>query len=459
MKKVARLFSHIIAGAALLSIVFSCNDPTTVGAGILDTDLVKIESAAFDVTLEQNEGTPFVTYVGNGQTEINSAQCGVIEDDVFGKTEAGFYMQLLPSVVGLRIDPRAVIDSVALILYLDSTSTYNERGFLTLAIDRMTETIDGAQSHFSDASFETGDELVSSYTFIPDYSTPAEGSVDGAAHIRIPLDTSIGNEVFALDSVIRNNDSAFIVNFPGIYIRPVAAANRLVGFKPYQSQSQGVTSGLRIYYRDSVAADESKTYSIASNFGIFRSPVVKTYRHDYTGSAVEHYLSNPTDSIFFIQGNGGVNVNLKIDDLNTLNDALINKAELFVPIHQATLNYNELPEIRTLFLTRESLRGNREFIPEFFETQVFNQSPIGRIDTLDDGTAGYAYNIPIQVQQMLDGTIITDEMRLQNVAVSSDANRRASFGPLHLAESSARSIVLGHMNSSSPIQLNIRYTK
>jgi hypothetical protein len=457
MKKAVNRLCNFMLGLALLSVLLSCNDPTTVGAGILDNDLIPIESAEFELTFEQVEGSPVLTYGANGQTELNSSQCGVLEDDIFGRTEAGFYMQFLPSVLGLEFDPTRIIDSVFLILYLDSNATYGDLGFVTLAIDRMAESIDGSRSYFSDDRFETDEVLVSSYSFIPDFSAPSDGSTDAAAHIRIQLPNDIGHELFALDSSILNTDSAFILNFPGIYVRPVDADNRLVGFKPYQSNSQGILSGIRTYYRDHDTVSASTTYTIASNFGISRSPVVKTYEHDYTGSAVENYLNNTSDSLLFIQGHGGVNVNIKIDGLSALNDVLINKAELFIPINGSILDYDRLPEVRTLFLTRESLRGNREFIPEFFESQIFNFTPIGRLDTLNN-TAGYLYNIPVQLQQMIDGTIFSNEMRLQNVSVSSDAARRTSFGPSNIAQAAARSVLLGRDQSSLAVRLKIRYT-
>ncbi len=457
MKKVHLLVFNIALVALLITILFSCNDPTTVGAGILDNDVIPIQVDELDVSFRQNEGTPFTAYTGGGASEQNQVQCGIIEDDVFGRSEASFYMQFHPLTRLLVNKPDRIIDSVYLVLYLDSAATYGKNGFLTLGIDRLTESIDGLQSYLSNHNFGSGESLVSDFLFQPNYEMPDEDEIEPGANVRIPLSESIGTEIFALDSLILNSDSAFLQNFFGIHIKPIASSQQFVGFNPYRSNDQSVLSGIRIYYRDSATDTSSVIYNLSSSFGYFRSPVVQHYDFDYTGSQVEHFLNNPTDSILFIQGNGGVNVEVIIDGLADLGSILINKAELFIPFNSSALDFDDFPELETIFLTREGLSGNREFIPEFLESVIFRFTPMGRLDSLDS-VLGYSYNIPIQIQEMIDQTIFGEDMRLQSVGVSSDQNRRTSFGPENKAESSARSVIFGRTNLSETIRLRISYT-
>ena len=456
MEKYFGLLPQLSLGL-LFAILLSCNEPTTVGAGIVDNDVIEIKVKAFEVQLRQRSGDVFSTYITGGGFQVNQSQCGVIEDNIFGRSEAGFAIQFHPINRLLSFNPFRIIDSVCLVLYLDEEASYGPVGDVSLGIDRLGERIDGLQNYQSDTRFSVAEELVSEFTFTPDYNMPADSASEPGAHIRIPIPEHVGTDVFILDSLILNSDSAFTENFYGFNIRALSTSNHFAGFKPYRSIDQDVFSELRIYYRETLADTVISEFLLGATFSYFQTPVIQNYSHDYTGSKAEEALSQGTDSLLFIQGNGGVHVDIIIDGLAELGNVAVNKAELFVPLNSNIVSYEDYPEIKTLFLTREGLSGIQEFIPEFQESSLFQFTPIGQIDSIN-GVTGYSYNIPLQVQQMVDRTIFNSDMRLQNVSISSDANRRAVFGPETMSEATARSVIFGQRNSSEAIRLKISYT-
>ena len=442
----------------LLLIIGACNDPTTIGGGIVDNDIIPVKVQEFDVTLKQNGASPVVTYADGSLNLINHAQCGVLQDDQFGRSEAGFSMQFLPFNFITALDTsKLVVDSVALVLYLDENSAYGPQEEMSIGITRLAEAIDGDEDYQSDHTFALGEIVVPAFTFTPDYTTIDTPDESGPA-VRIPLPVEIGYEILKMDTATLNSFSLFSQTFRGFYVHPVGSYNQYAGFRPYISTIQFSATAIRVYYRENDTEDESLTYRAAASIGDNKSPVVQHYTYDYTGSAVEEVLNQSTNDILYVQGNGGVDVELEIDGLTGLGNVIVNKAELFIPFHDKALIYNDHPELLTLMMTRQELTGNQNLIPEFQENGVFNLTQIGRLDTVEN-VPGYAYNIPIQTQQMIDGTIFDDNIRLQSIFVPSSDIRRGAIGPATMGESSARSVIYGLKNLSEAIRLKVSYTE
>jgi len=435
----------------------ACNDPTTIGEGIVDTDVIPILFDEVEIELVQNESQPIVTYSDGTLNLLNQAQCGLLTDDQFGRSEANIYMQMIPTTVTVGDNPNRIVDSVCLVLYLDTISSYGPVAPVTLAVRRMENSVDGTQNYLSNQQFATGEVLNPGFTFIPDYTTP-DTPVEVGPTVRIPFPISFATELFTLDSTQRASFQDFTDNFPGIEVYPVGDFNHYVGLRPYQSTIQTSRTGVRIYYRNAPTDTASLSYGVAPFIGDARTPVVQTYNYDYSGSAVEDALSNPDNDRYFIQGNGGVDVNMKIDGLTDFGSILVNKATMFVPFDENALDYNVTPALPVVMMTRRNLNGSREFINEFQQTGIFTFTPIGLLDTLN-GQVGYEYNLPIQIQQMIDRTIFDDEIRLQSVFVSSNDQQRASVGPASLMQSSARSVIFDETNLSEAIRLIISYTE
>ena len=435
--------------------LWSCDDPTEVGSTILTDDDLPIKVVELDVDFTQQKGNAITTYQAPGTSQLNHGQSGIIQDNIFGRTEASFSMQMRTISKFVPDNTNRIVDSVVLYLYLDSTSTYGPLTTQKIEVLRLDQSIDGLNSYEADEELSVGSSL-GTFTINPSYTI--SDTNEAGPFVRFELSNDLGAELFMLDSFGRANDSAFIENFKGFQIRTTEPSDCLLGFKPYRSTDQNVNTSLRVFYRDSLTQDTSLTLIIAPTFRYFATPVIQHYQYDYTGSLVQDYLDSPSDSLLFIQGNGGVNIDLSIPDITSLGGAVINKAELFVPFNTKILPYSDHRQLKTIFMTYETLGGSQQFIPEFFETATFQFSPLGRLDTVG-GEIGYAYNIPVHGQNLIDNAIFKSKIRLQSVFVSTDSDRRSAFGPANLAESSARSVVLGQRSLSEAVRLKISYTE
>lgn len=444
---------------AIFMAVFACNDPTTVGGGIVDDNVKPITIATFEATATQGEPVAVATYSNNALNLINQAQCGTLEDPVFGRSEASFAMQFMPTLGGFSTEGDRIIDSVYFILFLDTASSFvYKKETVTIGIRRLNEHIEGITSVYdSEDRFALGEEVVPAFSFEVNYSKLDTPDFNGSV-IRIPLPNTIGEEIFNLDSTILNDFTEFPKSFRGFHVYPVDVPNQYVGFRPYSTAaSTNNRSGIRVYYRNDAADTTSSVYNAVSTYGDPRSPVVQQYDYDYTGSEVEAALAAGDNEKIYIQGNGGVTGTLEFNGIPDLGNVLVNKAELFIPFDAEGTNYNAFPEINTLFMTNKQLSGNYDFIPEFSQAGLYAESPIGRLDTIDN-EIGYAYNIPLWTQSVVEGTIVDDAIRLQNVFVSASSDRRRVFGPANMQSSPQRSVIIGSQDSSPTIRLIISYT-
>ncbi len=457
MTKKAELFYSCCVIALIALVIGACNDPTTIGAGIVDNDALPIKVAEYEASFTQVPEEPVLTYADGSLNLINQAQCGALHDATFGITRAGFYMQFIPAEIDFRPGDEAVIDSVKLVLYLDQASSYGPVEEVSIAIGRITEFIDGTQEYFSDATFAVGQILLSEHAFTPDYERVDSINEQGPT-ASIPLPVSIAEEVFQYDTTTVDSALLFAEKFGGFYIFPVGEYNHLMGIRPYISVAQTSSSAIRIHYRTNEMDTVPKIFRAAAFIGDRRTPVVQRYQYDYTDTKVQDALDQVSSDLFYIQGNGGVSVDMKFDNVSALGDVLVNKAELSIPLSNDNVDYANFNEMRTLLMTRKALNGSQVFVDEFLESGAFGFTPIGRLDTIENQPY-YVFNIPIVTQQLVDGTVFDDAIRLQGTFVPTNEARRNNFGPLNMSESSARSAIFGQQIPSGAIRLKISYTE
>ena len=129
------LFASLFIGA--------CEDPIQLGAGLVDSEVKDPEfTDTLELVVRTVEGEPPITYRNSTSFSSTRYLLGSIQDPVFGRysSETYFNTYLSTSFPDLR---DAIIDSVVLVITLDSTAQYgNEEEIHTIEVFQLSEELD-----------------------------------------------------------------------------------------------------------------------------------------------------------------------------------------------------------------------------------------------------------------------------------------------------------------------------
>ena len=258
---------------------------------------------------------------------------GAMDDPVFGKTFASFYLQFELDESPLDFGDNPVLDSIVLTLrYLDSYGDVTVPQ--TILAYEMLESIDGEEEYFSDQTFNIDPVTVGNLpNFVADLNSDVVIGEDSLPpHLRIKLDDDLGEGIINAASSLENQDD-FEEVLKGLYVTADTSipGKGLIQFDPFSPYSN-----LSIYYHnsDDTTQKDFPIYIDLNNLGsISINKTVSNFRHNYQGSIVEPYLNSQSsigDSMAFLQPLAGLNVKFILPYLKNLGNILINKAVLEV---------------------------------------------------------------------------------------------------------------------------------
>lgn len=344
--------------------------------------------------------------------KVSTGLVGTYQDSAFGKTTSSIYMQpLLPTnaLIFKEDDETLSVDSI--ILSLEYASHFGDTNIMqTLEVFRLTETLDFESNYYSDTTIQAESTPIGSLSFSPTpnktttISQPNNiGNIDTvtvASQLRIPLSIDLANEIISKQGQpeLANNEN-FTNYFQGIKLSPQ------VGTVVMNNQAAilymrltATNTKMTIYY--TTTDSQNRTEKNAVDFPINSSSVrFNAFEHDYTGSAVETVLQNPTmtSQFAFTEAMAGVETNIRFTNIkNELpKNVLINKAELFIPA--ANGSYDTFGKAKTIIVASRSDDRSLQFIPDAFE----NSGYFG--GTYIESENAYRFNIARYIQSYLNG--------------------------------------------------------
>lgn len=446
MKKISLALWVIAFGI----IINSCNDPSPIGAELLEDDQVEV---LFSDTLTLRTSTVkednIVVFDPDPSVTFDNFLIGDMEDPIFGRATASLYAQLT-----LDFDAPdytdATVDSIVLTLQYDSLSTYGilDQEAFDLGVYRIMDVVDIENEHFSNESFMVDEStpLAEINNLIPqlsssdsikgliDYRFDDEGdTIDIPASLRIHLPLSLAEELINYDSIIYNSDNNFVEQFNGIHVRAMSSTPGMLSV----NISEISVSGMTVYYRKD-GSNEQYTYEFSSRF-----VQMSNFSHDFSGSTVENFFDDPVlgDSILFVQSMSGPNIKIEIPNADAFQGSIINKAELIFTI--AELNEDDPANYPPIFsIIAADLDEDEEF--SFVQDILIGGSNFGGvfIETAD-GFMEYRMNLSAHFQEIIDGDR-ANTIFLRAFPKQEQADRTVVFGPGH---------------STHPMKLKLTYTK
>ena len=426
----------------LLTLIFSCTDPTSIGSDLQeDVDIVFTDTLSIQMTTIREDSVK--TFDPDPNAQFGSYLCGNYTDEIMGESSASIFTQLRTSTT---VVPESFIggtlDSVILHLAYDSLALYGDQTEpYSISVYRILEDMDPGAVYFSNDTFLFDEasplgskEFVFNYDSLDlidyaDTNVVKTEVIKVAPQLRIPLSNEIGMELLSQDSATLNNIATFLEYFKGIYIKSTSQNQGIIGFFLNTS-----ATGITVYYtKDEV----SSFYSFVSNSNAAKSTFIETA----FSPAVNTAFSDPSigDSILYLQGLSGPNIQFDIPYAASLKNTIINKAELVVRVESAEDDLRRTPT-QVVVATRNE-DGTYLIIEDVLLT-------LGRLDLFGgqlielDGLRTYRFNLAGVFQNIVDAG--NESLYLRILPKQEQATRMTVYGPGH---------------SQYPAKFNIVYTR
>ena len=424
MKKKNICFSIIV-----FSILYGCKDPENVGLNVLpESDLTGLgftDTVSLATAVWKEDSIPV-------RSDYSAHLLGNIDDNVFGKSKAGLYTQLVVTNTSPNFGNNPGCDSVVLSFVL--SGYYGDTANTThlFSAYRLNEDINKDSTRYSNDQPVTSDFLgtYSVSNFNPKDSVTINGVK--APHLKILLDTVNLGKLLLTNSSWFSDPTNFNNNFKGIYLTDSITSGSGCIF--YCALGSSLQSKLRIHYHND--SNDSLYYDLILNGGAH----FNYFEHDFSTSV---FGNNFNDTVFgsnlcYVQSMGGVKTKIEfpfLDELTQQGNIAINNADLIIMADNS--NSSLYPAHTKLGLTGIDSAGKSYFLPDNIDNASLFGGELSSQNT-------YTFNITRYLQQVLSGSRIDYGLFLVATGSAVTANR---------------TIVGGSANSSLKMKLQITYSK
>lgn len=444
-----RILEGFFLAICCLGLLAGCTDPTIVGEELLEGD--KVQPGFTDTISITSQTVPvdsFRTYTSSLAGQLGRYAVGNYNDPIFGlmkaTTVAQVRMQRDPIFFTLNppsFPTGALVDSVVLVLPYDANGFYgNLNEIYSFEVTALQEGLAREDDYYSDSPIPALADQLASFSFRPspnDSTTTINYSFNNPdtvqfPHIRVPLPTSLGEQIVRLDSTFFQSDSAFLNFLPGLVLAPTSENAGLTSFNLSPAAPSGDRGGIYVYYR-APSTDIKDQYIFA--FNEFSGRFVN-YESDFAGSVIQQYLgAGKGDTTLFLKGGLGTEIKLDFPYITKLSGLIINEAilevayldfpgamdDIYDPIGQLTLS-RRVGEDGELVLIDDFLLAPSDLIGFSFG---------GDLEDGQNGEAGlYTMNVSTHLQRMVDG-VESSELILSVLRRGDVPNRGVLAGAKH----------------------------
>lgn len=284
---------------------------------------------------------------------FNHALGTISNDPVFGKTTAGFHVEVLPPFVNFQFKSnytgtQRTIDSIVLsVPYRGAYGDTVGSSIQTVNVYRSLKAFsrDSAQFETTVDSFDTQNLLASQAinftTLLVD--SPLINGVRLAPQVRFKLANWFADSLQTqVDSGVNGaavNFSKFLAWWKGFYIAPADTNNgKALGyFDTYNTR-------MYIYYRYTTVNNVKDTTVDVFGFDLNNANRFNRITRTYTGKPPLNYLNTQSatgDSILFVQSEPGFGAFFRFPNLHQMENAIVNKAELILTATSPFTNWTD----------------------------------------------------------------------------------------------------------------------
>ena len=264
MNVVKRFKTIFLSGLIFLFIVAtnSCNDPSNIGSGLLDEDLLEVEfTDTFTVVANTVNGLDSILTFDQFTTTLDLF-AGQIDDPFFGTvTHDAYFLPGLGATVPSFFDEDnqqfVTVDSVVMFVSIDSALYYGDTSaFHNVDVFLLEDEVDFDGEYYTNMDFPTqmtpvGQDLQFQVSFDPFDASFDGDTIVAEPLIRLKLDNSLG-EMLVMDTLAVQTDTTLRQIMPGFKI-----VNRpdVTGVLPMNLGTRtlvDIQNKLIVYYTDTV---------------------------------------------------------------------------------------------------------------------------------------------------------------------------------------------------------------
>jgi len=468
------IFKQIIFAISfliLLGLGTSCNEPSVIGAEVVDPDRADVEFTD-TLTILASSVTEDSVLTYSSLNLLSSYLCGQLDDPIFGKSTAVINTQLrltgTPDSTTFEgiADGEVELDSVVFVMAYDTSKFYGT--FDTeqeMSIFLLDEDMDNNETYYSNRKFDASELLMSAVVNPSLFDTTfslisSTGDTINPPQLRIKMeDSNPNNQIFGhplFDDILFTGDSeqyyeddeTLLSVFRGIQMQSTSTGagdnDLMMGF-----DLASTLGGLYLYY---TTPSDTLFYRFTVNSNAAQ---MVSFEHDYSGSIVEPFIDDDNftgDNLVFIQGMSGLNAKLSIPYARNLQNVIINQAQLEFTI--ATILPEDQPifhedPLQQLLISTKNEDGDLTIIADL-EAALNQGSLIGVFGGNLTSTSKnnvvlwqYTMNVSEHLQNIIDGTETSNEIFISALSKAQNAQRSIIFGPEH---------------STYPIKMNVTFT-
>ena len=442
--------------SALLCLVcLACNDTSSLGTALVEEDRLGIGSTD---TISMNFKTVPVNAIQTydpdplaEKTLLNSL-VGNFEDPVYGLFSSSLFFQLSYYLDANPDFEDADLDSMVLLLQYDTISQYGPtNSTYSLGVYEVVETMEEDSAYFSNRRFEISPQKIGGVdNFLPQpldsvIEITNTDTLELVPHLRIKLDETFSLNLFNEIKNRQLNETLLEESFVeevlnGLHLRSEQSDNGFLSFR-----MQGNVTGLKVFYhQDTVPA----TYTFVVDNRTARS----VYYELEQPTGIEFNSKEQADSIAFIQGMSGPNIEVEFPYLNELPaDLIVNKAELELTV---AIDQNDNAEVYPppsfLVLRETDENGDLQNIVDL-DIFTLNGSIVSSLlggsllEEMENGVELYRYrlNFPTFIQQGIEGK----------------GSNKFFIVPFAKGEFATRAKIYGPGHSTYPAKLTVTYSR
>ncbi len=436
----------LLAALILITSLFSCNAPTSIGADLVEEDEFLnseiIDTLSLEVNLIYSDSVKTTPLYDASNNTARPYLVGTLNDEIFGRSKANLYTQVRLPSNDVDLGSNLVLDSVVLTLkylspplYGDSLSTTSLSIYEvteTMVTEVMvTETTTAEQDYYSNQTFSydpeplgelndfvhtPSDSVTINRLFVDSEGQDSLGTTKIEPHLRIKLNNNLGNRFLTQSGTSTFADKdAFLLYFKGLYITADDNSNVMAYFDLLSSRSR-----LVLYYSSNDGDGLSFSFPINS-----LSATANHYEHYYDNTDLPNIISQPSPNsqdVIYLQSMAGTGLEFEIPHLQSIPSIVVNKAQLELYSLPNTSNTYSAPG--ALFFTSKDDTTEETFGVNGSEREVI---------TTDAGEEIYKYTLTFNFysQQKYDGEFTN---RLEQIFInrqSTIADRVIIGGPEH----------------------------
>jgi hypothetical protein len=398
---------------------FSCSKKSDVGKIIIPSDyLLKPDAQdTFRVVARTYSVDSLST------SSITYGLLGSYIDPVFGEFKASFITEIMRTSTP-NFTSSYTFDSVKLVLRYDTVYLNSSEQEINIAELKESLIFDSTYYHNFDPT-KVRQELIYKTKFTPNSDTV----------LAVKLPYSFGLNIFNnANDGYKWADTTFATFFHGFYIysNPVVKDACIAAFNLFHTDTRLTL----FYHNNSDTISDTLRYSFP--VGTY-STRFNMFQHKYSPDIIAN-LNDPNAQVVYLQGGGGLNVNIELPDLDILKKQglyAVNRAELVInadPYSLGDHNYYPTPKAAELYYRNDN--GAMEFLSEYYTS---------------DGNYLYA--------NYLDDQFVFDITYMVQKIIAGKKKNNGFVLTVKDSKTSPARIVLTSGKNSKPMKLKLTLTK